>query len=70
MVVKTPHHLDMDGHRIANLDDPTSDTEAATKGYVDRAIAAALKREAKPAETIDVTTLRSDAKELPKPKGT
>lgn len=41
-VVKNSHHLDMDGHRIANLDDPTSDTEAATKGYVDRAIATAI----------------------------
>lgn len=37
-VIAYDHNIDMGGNRIADLGDPTSPGEAATKGYVDRVI--------------------------------
>lgn len=34
-VVTYPHHMDLSGHRIGGLGDPSSAQEAATKAYVD-----------------------------------
>lgn len=39
VVVKYDHHFDLVGHRIGNLGAPASASEAATKAYVDAAIA-------------------------------